>query len=129
LWTDAKFIYNENQNADWGLIKLSSSPGNSGGWFGYGWQASSLNATTVTVRGYPGDHPMEMWSDTGTIIASQPNRLRHDADTVGGESGSPMYTEGAMVIGIHTHGTDPAVWNEGTRITESLYNFFRVMSS
>ena len=82
---------------------------------------------TVTVRGYPGDKAFgTMWTMSGSIESSAPNQLCYSIDTVGGQSGSPVYTSANHVIAIHAYGTGGgtacSTLNSGTRITEGLYN-------
>lgn len=60
----------------------------------------------------------------GTAYYYTTYRIKHTADTEGGESGAPIVsTAGHVVYGIHTHGTttsDP--YNKGSAITDYLYD-------
>jgi glutamyl endopeptidase len=127
-WTDVSYINNGNMGLDWGLIQLNSNIGYSTGWFGYGWQTTSRNGTSVTVRGYPGDHPQQLWTHSGTVQKTEPNRLFYNVDTVGGQSGSPVYVSGNIGVAIHAYGVDQTGLNSGTHITEGLFNLFRSLS-
>ncbi|APU12320.1 V8-like Glu-specific endopeptidase [Actinoalloteichus sp. GBA129-24] len=125
LWTDQTWIDSSNTNQDWGVIKLNCTIGNTTGWFGFRWQSNSYDGTHITIRGYPGDKPAgTMWFHGGPIRQSLGNKLHYTVDTVGGQSGSPVYNDAFSAIAIHSNGRTPQVdYNKGTRITQSLFEF------
>uniref|UniRef100_UPI003CCC876C trypsin-like serine peptidase n=1 Tax=Allorhizocola rhizosphaerae TaxID=1872709 RepID=UPI003CCC876C len=93
------------------------------------WTSASLIGTFVRTQGYPGDKPInQQWASDGTI-QSESLRLFYNNDTVGGQSGSPLYpnpedpTPGlcpACVIAIHAYGGGSL--NSGVRITQPVFN-------
>lgn len=63
----------------------------------------------VTGMGIDLDTPTASYTQqthVGALVSLQGTTLRHDADTTGGNSGSPIQLEGAgsLVVGVHTHG-------------------------
>ncbi|MCR1163320.1 serine protease [Paenarthrobacter sp. UW852] len=121
LLTDQRWIDSANTNADWGVIKLDCTIGNTTGWLNYTGTTASLNGTTATVRGYPGDKAFgTMWSMTGTIDSSATEKVYYKMDTFGGQSGAPVYNSSNTLVAIHTNGGST---NSGTRITPTLANY------
>lgn len=126
FYLDTKYT---GTQADWdyGIIVLDKNIGNSTGWFGLHAQSnsSSIGTTKITVTGYPADLAgYKMWKDTGNVSSITDYRFKHNADTYGGNSGSPTYaynsSYGYQAYGIHTHGG-----NYGRRITMSLFNWLK----
>ncbi len=123
IHTSAAWINNCNTDQDWAIVEIESPIGNTVGWFGKLWTSGSLNGTTVTVTGYPGDKPSTtMWTGSGVIKDSLSARLLHDCDTGQGQSGAAILNSGNQAVAIHTNGDSGDGCNEGTRITEWLYN-------
>ncbi|OFI38235.1 trypsin [Arthrobacter sp. SW1] len=121
LFTDQRWIDSANTNADWGVIKLDCTVGNTTGWLNYTGTTTSLTGTTATVRGYPGDKPRgTMWTMTGSISSTQAEKVFYKMDTYGGQSGAPVYNSSTSIVAIHTNGGST---NSGTRITPSLAGY------
>lgn len=121
LYTDRRWVESGNPNADWGVIKLNCAVGNKTGWFRFSGTSYSLTGTTATLRGYPGDKPPgTMWTMTGTISATQPERVFYPMDTYSGQSGSPVYNRYTSLVAVHTYG---GTSNSGTRITPALATY------
>ena len=123
LWTDVSWANGNNSKQDWGIVKLYQSFPQVG-YFGYRWQAASLDDTNVEVRGYPNDKSYgEMWGMAGPIIRSEPNNLYYQIDTAPGQSGSPVFLSDVnQSVAIHKAGSGKKDENISTRITESLFN-------
>ena len=100
----------------------------------------SLTGTVSQTRGYPNDKPRgTQWLSKNCagasgftpchIMITQSRVLSYDNDTMGGQSGSPVYEKGSgacvpCVMAIHGYATsseDP--YNSGARITQAVYNF------
>ncbi len=124
-----------NEQFDYGAIKLDCSIGNTTGWFGFWWQGGSMNGLLSRVSGYPGDKPLTQWQSTDRIRVTQASQLFYLNDTVGGNSGGPvwqgrgstaMFCRGSCAMAIHTyglHGSSPhSSNNHGTRINQSVFN-------
>lgn len=138
-WTRSR-----NEKYDYGIIKLDCTIGNTTGWFGYWWQSASLTGQTSYVDGYPGDKPLEQWGSNDQIRKTQSRQVFYENDTVGGNSGGPVwqfrgegasFCTGRCVMAIHTRGLEgPCVnifghvltphgcYNHGTRIVKPVFN-------
>lgn len=127
IWTDQKWLSNQDENYDWAVVKLNCTVGKQTGWFGYKNDSNSnLIGSTVTVSGYPGDKPQStMWSDSNKVTRVNTTKAWYPVDTVGGQSGSPVYTQDRQAIAIHAYGTSvsgASAANSGTRIKAELFN-------
>jgi glutamyl endopeptidase len=122
-----------NEQYDYGAIKLNC--GFEVGSFGFWWQSASLTGLFTRVSGYPGDKPLTQWQSTNSVKATTTNQVFYQNDTVGGNSGGPVwqnrgstssFCQGACVMAIHAyglHGIIPhSTNNHGTRITQAKFN-------
>lgn len=128
------WLNNKDWRYDGGIVKLNCTVGNTVGWYGMWWQTASLTGLSDTVRGYPGDKPSTQWLANDRIRVTETERMYYQNDTVGGQSGSPVYQyrsgqsycNGYCSMGIHAYGTGgsgPAASNNsGTRLTQAKYN-------
>ena len=115
-WKDGK-----NRQYDYGAITLGPGikmPPPSA----FGFDAlpdAALIGAKLNTAGYPGDKPAgTMWYHGMKVKAVLPRLLVYDIDTMGGQSGSPLWIKrnGKRIqVGIHTNGM--ASGNSGTRIT------------
>ena len=133
-----RWVKRQNPGVDYGVIQLTSSIGNTVGFFGYQYNDRDgfFVGRRVTVSGYPGDkvgaEANTQWKMQGSIDRATERRLFYEIDTYGGQSGSPMYgTWGRRDcspcgFGIHTYGVGGS-WSENsaTRITKSVFDFFQ----
>jgi V8-like Glu-specific endopeptidase len=111
---------------DYGCIFL---PPNSFGKYNLGsfgvaaFDAQTLVAQPAVVAGYPGDKPFaELWGMAEVIKAVTAKTLVYNIDTVGGQSGCPVYIKKGgqrYVVGIHNYGASTG--NSATRITAPVY--------
>jgi len=60
----------------------------------------------VHLLGYPSDKVGTQWLSNGNIVNETNLKLFYDADTVGGNSGSPVFINN-QVIGVHSFGGNP----------------------
>ncbi|MFI9811436.1 trypsin-like serine protease [Saccharothrix variisporea] len=118
-------------DADYGGATLNCSIGNTTGWYGAYWTTASLNGTSTTVQGYPGDKAQQQWTHSDQVRESSSLRLYYDNDTVGGNSGSSVHTvrasgssgcSGRCSLAFHAYGVGSNGHNSGPRITESRFN-------
>lgn len=129
-WTVGK-----SRDHDYGAIILppnSSLAVQSLGGFGFGyWPDHQLQNRMVNLSGYPGDggklgpdrETGSQWWMARAIKSVLPRSLAYDIDTVGGQSGSPVWTlhNGQRIaVGIHTNGFVGG--NSATRITQPVFN-------
>lgn len=133
LFSVSGWTVSGNHEYDYGAIQLSSTLGNTVGWFGYRWQSSNTFSGAYRVTGYPGDKAYgTMWTmqDNPGIRGVTTRKLFHAIDTYGGQSGAPVYhyyssTCSTCSVAIHAYGTgiNPyPQYNSGTRITQGVYN-------
>ncbi len=124
-WVGAK-----KPESDYGCIVLPAGafPGQAIGSFGFGvFPTADLLARPAVVAGYPGDKPFaELWGMAAKLKAVTPLQLIYDIDTVGGQSGCPVFVKkGAKryVVGIHNYGA--ATGNSATRVTQEVFQNFQ----
>jgi glutamyl endopeptidase len=123
-----------DERYDYGAIKLLCNIGTTVGWYGFFWQSASLVGLPVKTQGYPGDKPLTQWRSSDVVRANTVNQVFYQADTVGGQSGSPVWynrssTCNPCSMAVHAyglHGTTPphSTNNHGTRITQARFNNF-----
>jgi V8-like Glu-specific endopeptidase len=129
-WTVGK-----SRDHDYGVIILppdSPVAVQSLGGFGFGyWADHQLQNRMVNLSGYPGDggklgpdrETASQWWMARAIKSVLPRSLAYDIDTVGGQSGSPvwtLYNGQRIAVGIHTNGFVGG--NSATRITQPVFN-------
>jgi len=121
-WTDS-----HDSDYDYGVIVLPTSKklGNTVGWMGLAnLSFTSLLGLRVNSSGYPGDKPYgTQWWNANVILYVTGRRLYYQIDTMGGQSGSPVwrYKDGQRhIIGVHTTGGSP--FNGATRLCEPVFN-------
>ncbi|TYV67281.1 trypsin-like serine protease [Listeria monocytogenes] len=122
LYTDTKYVQNENSNYDWGMLRFGTNVGNKTGYLGAEWTSSSQVGINVTVRGYPGEKKDQLWTSNGNITGSGSSKTNYSIDTTGGQSGAPVYryTSGNYrSLAIHTNSYSS--YNQGERIDKSLF--------
>lgn len=130
LRATAGWTQNRAPAADYGaiLLPVGAFHGQQLGHFGFGvFQTSTLLATPVVVAGYPGDKPFaELWGMSRRIKAATATQLIYDHDTVGGQSGAPVYMKHngkRYVVGIHNYGSSTG--NTATRVTTAVVTNFK----
>ncbi|WP_394939896.1 trypsin-like serine peptidase [Psychromicrobium sp. YIM B11713] len=123
IWTDKKWLETQDWEYDWALVKLNCRVGEQTGWFGYKVaNDAALLKSYVSVTGYPGDMPEStMWTDNKKVANVTPTKVWYPNDTIGGQSGAPVYTSAGQAIAIHAYGDD-GTGNSGTRIKAQLFN-------
>lgn len=120
-WTSSK-----QRSHDYGAIILPANvrPGVQTGTFGFASRNDSfLMGSALNLSGYPGDKPGEQW-----FMAQRPKSvasrvITYDIDTVGGQSGSPVWVlqDGKRyAVGVHTNGASSG--NSATRIDSDVFN-------
>jgi glutamyl endopeptidase len=110
---------------DYGAIILPNcNLGNTVGWFGFAnLSTDSLKNLLVNTSGYPADKPFgTQWFNAGKISDVQDRKIYYMIDTIGGQSGSPVwrYLNGERhAVGVHAYGGCP---NSATRITKAVFD-------
>jgi glutamyl endopeptidase len=136
-WALNGWVNNGDTRYDAGIIKLNCTVGSTVGWFGMWWQSAGLNGLRTVVQGYPGDKPSTQWQSTDSVRVSETEKIYYQNDTIGGQSGSPVYQSrtsgssfcsGMCAMAIHTNGVggsgSSTTNNSGNRITQAKYNTY-----
>lgn len=126
LYASPEYVKSGSADHDYGLILL---PGSGASDDGFGWSAivenEELDNRLVTNCGYPADKPQgTMWITGGKISTYTTNRIFYMNDTMGGQSGSPVYTWYGgywTVLAVHSYGGCP---NSAPRFTYTMISRF-----
>lgn len=120
------WVTNRKPEYDFGCVVLppGSFGGNNLGSFGFAaFDAAKLLAQAAVLAGYPGDKPFaELWGMARKIKSVTAKTLIYDIDSMGGQSGAPVYiTRNGQryVVGIHNYGA--AAGNSATRVTVEVF--------
>ncbi len=112
---------------DYGAIILPSGHafGDRVGHFGFAdFDDATLAGTRLNLSGYPGDKDLgsTQWWHAQKTKSVSPRTLQYEIDTVGGQSGAPVWrvVGGArQAVGIHTNGFSSG--NSATRIQANVF--------
>lgn len=129
----ASFLYvppawqsSESYDADYGLIRLNTSLGNSTGWLSLANPSSSPASVGMSFEsvGYPGDLSVRPYYVSGTLDRISGSKLifTDDMDALGGQSGSAVINSNGQVVGVISHQTTNPTGNAATYIDSSAYN-------
>ncbi|UNT95528.1 hypothetical protein [Allobaculum mucilyticum] len=78
----------------------------------------------MTLR-YLQEKKHNLWKSTGTVTQITQKRIFHNADTVGGQSGSPLLKDNKL-FGVHGYGVGGNVsYNGATRINDRELNWIK----
>jgi V8-like Glu-specific endopeptidase len=120
------WVVNRRPESDYGCIVLNAGAfgGRNLGSFGFAaFGAAALVAQAGVVAGFPGDKPFaELWGMARKFKTVTASTLIYDIDTMGGQSGAPVYIKRngqRYVVGIHNYGA--ATGNSATRVTQPVY--------
>ena len=120
------WVTGKRPESDYGCVVLPSGAfgGRNLGCFGFAaFTAPQLLAQDAVLAGYPGDKPFaELWGMARRIKAVTAKTLVYDIDTMGGQSGAPVYIKRngqRYVVGIHNYGA--ATGNSATRVTQPVF--------
>lgn len=100
-----------NYKYDFSLVKCKGKPGKDFGWVGLSRQRSDEYSKIYLVQencNYIGDPRclINKYVSFGDVLGSQTTRIYHDADTLPGSSGSPIFLQGThQVVAIHNAGS------------------------
>lgn len=121
------WVTGKKPESDYGCVILPPNAfgGRNLGSFGFAnFDPQKLLAQKAVLAGYPGDKAFaELWGMSRTIKTVTAKTLIYDIDTMGGQSGAPVYVkrEGKRyVVGIHNYGATTG--NSATRITQPVYD-------
>jgi len=121
-WSTRGWTKQKSAPADYGAIRLDQKIEDVGT-FGFGALTNEeLKAGLFHIVGYPGDKHGEMWGHGRRLKGVQSDVLIYDIDTVGGNSGGPLFlvrNGDSIVVGIHNYGANYG--NSATRITNDVY--------
>lgn len=121
-WTQSR-----NRDFDYGAIILPGNArlGDRTGWFGLAVRDDAfLRAASLNLSGYPGDKGgNQQWFMAQRAKSVAGRVITYDIDTMGGQSGSPVWIlqNGQRYgVGVHTNGASTG--NSATRINGDVYN-------
>ena len=114
-----EYYDNETRDNDWGLCVLESNIGYQTSWLDLSVVSNSMLGEEICVAGFPLDLGRNMYRSAGTITSIAEHRFYYNADTEGGNSGSPVYLNNNVVIGIHTTGNSTG--NGATKVNLFIY--------
>lgn len=122
---------------DWAVVIVDGNIGEKTGWLGFE-TSDSLYDSDITVAGYTvyeqsGYSGWNLFKDSGKITYAGNEEINYNANTQGGQSGSPVLNASNIVCGVHTAGyrTDETTYisNAGARITPLNFSLFREKKS
>ena len=121
-WTQS-----QKRENDYGCIILpqNARPGDQVGYFGLAVRDDAfLKSASLNLSGYPGDkaNGTEQWYMAQRTKSVSSRVITYDIDTVGGQSGSPVWIlqNGQRYgVGVHTNGAQSG--NSATRINSEVY--------
>jgi glutamyl endopeptidase len=121
------WVNGKKPESDYGCIVLPMGAfgGRNLGSFGFAaFDAAKILAQPAVLAGYPGDKPFaELWGMKRLIKTVTDKTLVYDIDSMGGQSGAPVYIKRngqRYVVGIHNYGATTG--NSATRITQPVYD-------
>lgn len=121
-WTQSR-----NREYDYGAIILPANArlGDRTGWFGLAVRDDAfLRAASLNLSGYPGDKGgNQQWFMAQRAKSVSSRVITYDIDTMGGQSGSPVWVlqNGQRYgVGVHTNGASTG--NSATRINTDVFN-------
>lgn len=120
-WTQSR-----NRDNDYGAIILPANArlGDRTGWFGFATRDNAfLQAAALNLSGYPGDKGgNQQWFMAQRTKSVSSRVITYDIDTMGGQSGSPVWVlqnGSRYAVGIHTNGASSG--NSATRIESNVF--------
>lgn len=120
-WTQSK-----NRNNDYGCIILPSQErlGDKTGYFGFAVRDNNfLMSAALNLSGYPGDKGgNQQWFMAQKAKSVSSRVITYEIDTMGGQSGSPVWVlqNGVRTaVGVHTNGASSG--NSATRIESNVF--------
>lgn len=120
-----------NPDYDYAVIHLDEPVGEETGWFSVAVKDEpTLQGSLINISGYPGDKDLgrRQYFATSKVGLVSPTRIFYEADTYGGQSGSPAWIQASIdadpqVVGIHSYGVGGSfTLNSATRITAEIFN-------
>lgn len=129
LISNTAWVNGTDDDKDYGAIVLPDSTlGNKTGTLGFEVFRGIINPTTFFVGGYPTDKPSgTSWFASGSVKFVDADKILHNIDTAGGQSGAPLWfiRDGVrFAIGIHVAGYNDSL-NQATKINTTVFDFIK----
>lgn len=90
----------------------------------FGFSPSIKVGEEIVASGYEARSPQKFLRDAGEVVRLSERHLRHTADTMTGQSGSPVWNHLAQVVGIHHMGVEADQENQAMRIVPEILGRF-----
>jgi len=122
------WVNHKLRDCDYGVIQLAKTDAIPSGMGAFGFANYSdayLKSKRLNTAGYPGDKPSgTMWFNGRKAKSVTTRTIVYDIDTMGGQSGSPVWIKAAngerIAVGIHTNGATSG--NSATRIIKPVFD-------
>lgn len=111
------------EKSDWAIIYYEDNILNGA----LGFSTGISTDTRITVTGYPGkgsagdNTGKEQYTCSGNVLDFNTQYFKYDADTTGGQSGSPVYNSNNYIVGVHHGGSSSQGGNYAARVKGELY--------
>ncbi|MHA1385703.1 MAG: trypsin-like serine peptidase, partial [Candidatus Helarchaeota archaeon] len=134
VWANYYYTYSGwinygDDRYDLAVLNLDSDIGLTTGWMGIKTAdpSSQIYTGTLNTAGYPADLDggLNLYSDSDNGRIATEYRHWYYMDTMGGQSGSPVWEYNGThryILTVHGYGDDGSLSNHGTRINQDKYN-------
>lgn len=126
-----QYVDNKTPDYDWAILTIDGNIGEQTGWLGFR-ITDNLLEKNITVSGYKkldGDLYPVLYKHSGKITDVIDGKIFYNASTISGQSGSPVFDENNIALGIHTtsYGTANGKHydNGGVRINPCIYSLLK----
>nr|WP_086331123.1 Ig-like domain-containing protein [Enterococcus sp. 4G2_DIV0659]OTO07980.1 hypothetical protein A5880_002250 [Enterococcus sp. 4G2_DIV0659] len=131
-----EYMTDKQVGNDFALVKLDRPIGEKTGWLGLNY--ANKAGETFTISGYPGDKNFYMYTESQPIhetlryeygrhiferVGWGKEALFYLLDSVGGQSGSPVYDSNAQISAVHNSGISLSrpIYNGGSRVSKEKF--------
>lgn len=126
-----EWLNGQNSREDWAIVQFNGGflNGKNPGWFGFAYSENYdffvNDGLSVSVQGYSNDRmPMCQYVSRNRVTVANNFHLGYYTSTDSGMSGSPVFHQNDIAVGIHTNGVNGPVpgYNSCRNINQTLFN-------